>query len=79
MFGITAVFLNYIDLIKTSETGATNVEYVYFDGTAVTAVALPIGGILKELRLPSTITNLTVRNQPAITTFYMPSYHQCFV
>lgn len=55
-------------------SGATNVEYVYFDGTAVTAVALPIGGILKELRLPSTITNLTVRNQPAITTFYMPSY-----
>lgn len=55
-------------------SGATNVEYVYFDGTAITAVALPIGGILKELRLPSTITNLTVRNQPAITTFYMPSY-----
>lgn len=55
-------------------SGATNVEYVYFDGTAITAVALPIGGILKELRLPSTITNLTVRNQPSITTFYMPSY-----
>lgn len=55
-------------------SGATNVEYVYFDGTAITAVSLPIGGILKELRLPSTITNLTIRNQPAITTFYMPSY-----
>ena len=55
-------------------SGATNVEYVYFDGTAITAAALPIGGILKELRLPSTITNLTVRNQPSITTFYMPSY-----
>ena len=55
-------------------SGATNIEYIYFDGTAVTAVALPIGGIIKTLRLPSTITNLTIRNQPAITTFYMPSY-----
>lgn len=55
-------------------SGATNIEYIYFDGTAVTAVALPIGGIIKTLRLPSTITNLTIRNQPVITTFYMPSY-----
>jgi hypothetical protein len=50
-------------------SGATSIEHVYMDGTAVTSVALPIGGILKTLTLPSTITNLTVRNQPAITTF----------
>jgi len=50
-------------------SGATNVEYVYFDGTAITACNLPVGGILKVLKLPKTITNLTVRNQPSITTF----------
>lgn len=55
-------------------SGAVNVEDVYFDGTIVTSVTLPVGGILKTLRLPGTITNLAVRNQPSITTFYMPSY-----
>ena len=53
---------------------AANIEEVYFDGTAVTAVTLPVGGILKKLHLPSTVTNLTVRNQPAITEFVIPSY-----
>lgn len=55
-------------------SGASNVEYVYFDGTAVTSVSLPNGGILKTLQLPETVTNLTVRNQPAMTTFTMPDY-----
>jgi len=52
-------------------SGATNVEHVYLDGTAVTSVSLPVGGILKTLSLPSTITNLTVQNQAAITSFDM--------
>ena len=55
-------------------SGATNIENALFDGTAITSVSLPIGGILKKLHLPSTITNLTIRNQPSITEFYMPSY-----
>lgn len=55
-------------------SGASNIEHVYFDGTIIPSVSLPVGGILKTLRLPSTITNLTIRNQPSITTFYMPSY-----
>ena len=50
-------------------SGCTNIEHVYFGGTKVTAVALPNGGILKTLQLPATITNLTVRNQPSITSF----------
>lgn len=50
-------------------SGASNVEYVHLDGTAVTSVSLPVGGILKTLSLPDTITNLTVRNQQAITSF----------
>lgn len=53
-------------------SGCTNIEYVYFDGTAVTGVALPVGGIIKTLHLPSTITNLTVRGQQAITDFVLP-------
>ena len=55
-------------------SGAANIEHVYMDGTAVTAVSLPVGGILKTLHLPSTVTNLTVRGQAGITSFSMPSY-----
>ena len=55
-------------------SGAVNVEYVYFDGTLIPSCALPNGGILKELHLPATVTNLTVRNQPAMETFVMPDY-----
>ena len=50
-------------------SGCTNIEYVYFDGTNVTGVTLPNGGILKTLKLPNTVTNLTVRNQSALTSF----------
>lgn len=50
-------------------SGARNVERVRMAGTAVTAVTLPVGGILKELELPATVTNITVRDQPSITTF----------
>lgn len=55
-------------------SGCSNIEYVYFDGTSVTGVTLPNGGVLKVLHLPSTVTNLTIRNQQAITEFVMPSY-----
>ena len=50
-------------------SGCSNIEHIYFDGTAVTGVTLPNGGILKTLRLPGTVTNLTVRNQTAVTDF----------
>lgn len=55
-------------------SGCTNIEHVYFDGTAITACSLPNGGILKTLHLPSTITNLTLRNQSGITDFTMAGY-----
>ena len=55
-------------------SGCTNIEEVYFDGTAITGCTLPNGGVLKVLQLPGTITNLTVRNQPSLTTFSMPTY-----
>ena len=57
-------------------TNAKNIEHVYFDGTAISSARLPVGGILKTLHLPGTVTNLTVRNQMEITDFSMPSYSQ---
>lgn len=55
-------------------SGCSNIEEVYFDGTSITGLTLPNGGVLRVLHLPSTITNLTIRNQPGITEFVMPSY-----
>ena len=56
-------------------SGCTNIEEAYFDGTSVTGVSLPNGGNLKKLHLPGTVTNLTIRNQKALTEFVMPSYN----
>ena len=50
-------------------SGCTILENAYFGGTAITGLSIPNGGIVKVLDLPETITNLTIRNQPAITTF----------
>lgn len=55
-------------------SGCTNIEHLYFEGTAVTGVQLPNGGILKTLHLPGTVTNLTIRNQTGITDFVIGGY-----
>lgn len=55
-------------------SGCSNVEYVYFDGTSVAGILLPSAGILKELHLPATITNLTIRNQPSLYDLTVPDY-----
>jgi hypothetical protein len=55
-------------------SGCTNIEHVYFDGTSIKALTLPNGGGIKTLHLPGTITNLTLRNQTALTEFVLPSY-----
>ena len=55
-------------------SGCTNIEEVYFDGTSIAGLTLPNGGMLRVLHLPETITNLTVRNQKALTEFVIPSY-----
>ncbi|RHO73429.1 hypothetical protein DW083_06165 [Parabacteroides sp. AF48-14] len=44
----------------------TNIEEIYAQGTAITAVNLPEGGNLAKLYLPGTITNLTLKNQPKL-------------
>ena len=54
-------------------SGCTGIEEVYFDGTMITGVTLPNGGVLRILHLPSTITSLIIRNQPSLTDFTCPS------
>ena len=53
--------------------GCTNVEEVFFDGTSVSGVQLPNGGVLRVLHLPETVTNLTIRNQLSLSEFVLPS------
>ena len=55
-------------------SGCSNIEEVYFDGTAIQGMSLPNGGFLKKLHLPSTITNLTVLNQKNVTEFVCPGF-----
>ena len=55
-------------------SGCANIERVYFDGTAITGVNLPDGGVLKVLHLPASVTKLDVRNQPHLQDFTIDSY-----
>lgn len=57
-------------------SGCTGLEEVYFNGTAITGLSLPNGGVLKTLHLPGTVNNLTVRNQPKLVDFSIPHYDQ---
>lgn len=62
-------------LVSTVDiSGCSNIKEVYFDGTGVTGVTLPVGGVLRRLHLPSTITNLTIRNQSRITDLTVGGY-----
>lgn len=61
---------NCVNLTQSvNASGCTNVEEVYCEGTSITSVSLPNGGILKTLHLPDTITNLSMLNQTALTDF----------
>ena len=55
-------------------SNCVNIEEAYFDGTKITGLTLPNGGILKKLHLPSTTQNLTIRNQKSINEFVLPSF-----
>ena len=66
----TLDFRNCVNLAQAvNASGCTNLEEAYFDGTAITGVSLPNGGNLRVLHLPSTVTNLTIRNQTKLTDF----------
>ena len=55
-------------------SGCTNIEEIYLEGTSVTGLRLPNGGILNTLHLPGTIANLTIRNQTKLANLSIPSY-----
>lgn len=68
-------FRNCVSLTQSVDaSGCTGLEEAYFDGTAITGLSLPNGGNLRVLHLPSTVTNLTIRNQSKLEEFVMPSY-----
>lgn len=57
------------DMKVVDISGCTGIQKAWFDNTKITALTLPIGGVLDTLSLPATITNLTIRNQPKLTSF----------
>lgn len=70
-------FRNCVSLTQSVDaSGCTGLEEAYFEGTAISGLTLPDGGVLKTLHLPDTVTNLTVVNQPKLTDFSIPSYSQ---
>ena len=56
---------NLTDSIDAS--GCTDIESIEARGSSITGVTLPIGGNLKRLNLPATVSNLTVINHSGIT------------
>ena len=56
-------------------SGCSNIENVYFEGTSITGLTLPRGGVLKVLHLPATITNLTLINQKTLTDLSVAGYN----
>lgn len=61
-----------VNLTGTQDfSGCTGLKTVHLWDTRVTGVTLSTGGVLEELDLPGTITNLTIRNQPNLRTFAM--------
>ena len=83
---LTELYLGNNELLRTLDvqncpnltqpvdlSGCANIEHVYFDGTAITGVDLPKGGILKTLHLPGTLANLSIIGHPGITDFVLPS------
>lgn len=66
---------NCTELTMTVDlSGCTNIENVYFSGTKVTGVVLPNGAPVKNLYLPSTVTDLTLRNLTKLSTFSIAGY-----
>jgi hypothetical protein len=55
-------------------TNCYNLETVKAKGSALSSIGFPVGGHLKTLELPSTFTNLTIRNQHGIENFSMQGY-----
>lgn len=66
--------LKYLDIRNCTSltdtldlSGCKNIQEIYATGTAITSISLGDGGNIKVLKLPATITNLTLKNQPLLT------------
>lgn len=55
-------------------SGCVGIETIKAKGSAVTGFTLPVGGKLKTLELPGTVTNLTIRDQAQFETLTMTGY-----
>lgn len=71
--------LKYVDVqncpnlvMAQDVSGCTNIEEIYYDGTGITGLELPNGGVVKKVHYPATIKNLTILNQKKIEEFVMP-------
>lgn len=49
-------------------SGCVGIESVLASGSAVTGITLPVGGRLKTLEIPATVTNLTMQDLKQFTT-----------
>lgn len=50
-------------------SGCPNIETIYTEGTNLSAVDLPESGYIKTLHLPSSISTISIKNQPNLTDF----------
>lgn len=73
----------YIDLRNCKKlaqsidiSGCTGVEEVYLDGTAVTGIVLPDGGMVRILHIPSTVASIKILNQTKLEEFECPDFSQ---
>lgn len=71
----------YIDLRNCKKlaqsidiSGCTGVEEVYLDGTAVTGIVLPNGGMVRILHIPSTVASIKILNQTKLEEFECPDF-----
>lgn len=51
-----------------------NIEEIYAEGSGITSVILPDAGYVRIVKLPDTITNLTIKNQLYIQTLSFENY-----
>ena len=52
----------------------SGIETILATGSSIAGVQLPVGGHVKRMELPATITNLTLRNQKNLETLTMEGY-----
>ncbi|MGN0773599.1 MAG: leucine-rich repeat domain-containing protein [Candidatus Ventricola sp.] len=66
---------NCVNLSMTVDlSGCVGIETILAKGSSVTGFTLPVGGRLRTLELPGTVTNLTIRDQKQFETLTMDGY-----